>query len=97
MNKTFIPAIFSASAIAMSLGDLFGTTVPGITVVSGSDNLAEEAQKLLDAKLCEHQHAIPDAESMLNELIEISMNALFVGNQRYQQSPDGSYPWEADC
>ena len=45
--------------------------------------MAGGAQKYFDAKLCEYQHAIPDAGAMFDELKEITANALFVGNQRY--------------
>ena len=34
---------------------------------------------------------------MLDGLKDVAKNALFIGNNRYVESADGSYPWEADC
>ena len=55
-----------------------------------------DAQKYFDAKLCAYKHSIAD-DVLLDGLKDVAKNALFIGNNRYVESADGSYPWEADC
>ena len=71
--------------LTINLNNVIDTNLTGITMISdaGGDPMAGGAQKYFDAKLCEYQHAIPDAGAMFDELKEITANALFVGNQRY--------------
>ena len=89
MNKTFTLALVSAVS-ALKINTIQPTTTVG-------DPMVASAQQYVDAKLCMYRYAINDAEALFAELKEITSDALFIENPRYEENIDGSYPWEDDC